>query len=50
MPIKIRVMPDNIVIPQNTRELYGCAEELSVAYVNRQKISCDWKGRMKFFS
>ncbi|WP_237656676.1 type I toxin-antitoxin system SymE family toxin [Cronobacter turicensis] len=38
MPIKILVMPDNIVIPQNTRELHGCAEELSVAYVNRQKI------------
>ncbi|EOY5418788.1 hypothetical protein ACP6OW_003327 [Cronobacter turicensis] len=38
MPIQILVMPDNIVIPQNTRELHGCAEELSVAYVNRQKI------------
>ena len=39
MPIKIRVMPDCIVITtQNTRELYGCAERLSVAYVNRQKM------------
>ncbi|EPM3195286.1 SymE family type I addiction module toxin [Cronobacter turicensis] len=38
MPIQIRVMPDCIVIPHNTRELYGCAAELSVAYVNRQKI------------
>jgi toxic protein SymE len=39
MPIKIRVMPDCIVITtQNTRELYGCAEGLSVAYVNRQKM------------
>ncbi|EPM0022246.1 SymE family type I addiction module toxin [Citrobacter farmeri] len=29
MPIKIRVMPDCIVITtQNTRELYGCAEGL----------------------
>ncbi len=35
MPIKIRVMPDCIVIPHHTRELYGCAEELSVAYVNK---------------
>ncbi|MBS1206018.1 MAG: endoribonuclease SymE [Proteobacteria bacterium] len=39
MPIRIRVMPDCIVITtQNTRELYGCAEGLSVAYVNRQKM------------
>lgn len=39
MPIKIRVMPDCIVITtQNTRELYGCAEGLSVTYVNRQKM------------
>ena len=39
MPIKIRVMPDCIVITtQNTRELYACAEGLSVAYVNRQKM------------
>ncbi len=35
MSIKIRVMPDCIVIPHHTRELYGCAEELSVAYVNK---------------
>ncbi|WBW59210.1 SymE family type I addiction module toxin [Klebsiella electrica] len=39
MPVKIRVMPDCIVITtQNTRELYGCAEGLSVTYVNRQKM------------
>ena len=42
MPIKIRVMPDCIVITtQNTRELYACAEGLSVAYVNRQKMK-EW--------
>ncbi|HAV9700849.1 TPA: type I toxin-antitoxin system SymE family toxin [Escherichia coli] len=39
MPIKIRVMPDCIIITtQNTRELYGCAEGLSVADVNRPKM------------
>lgn len=39
MPVKIWVMPDCIVITtQNTRELYGCAEGLSVTYVNRQKM------------
>lgn len=39
MPVKIRVMPDCIVITtQNTRELYGCAEGLSVTYVNWQKM------------
>lgn len=32
-------MPDCIVITtQNTRELWGCAEGLSVAGVNRPKI------------
>ncbi|WP_353960804.1 SymE family type I addiction module toxin [uncultured Leclercia sp.] len=40
MPIRIRVMPDCIVITaQNTRELYGCAEGLSVAPVNRKKMA-----------
>ncbi|QJF19945.1 type I toxin-antitoxin system SymE family toxin [Phytobacter diazotrophicus] len=39
MPIKIRVMPDCIVITtQNTRELWGCAEGLSVVGVNRPKM------------
>ncbi|EOI9000543.1 MULTISPECIES: hypothetical protein [Klebsiella] len=33
-------MPDCIVITtQNTRELYGCAEGLSVASVNRPKLT-----------
>ncbi|MGS3448429.1 hypothetical protein ACB376_10550 [Klebsiella electrica] len=32
-------MPDCIVITtQNTRELWGCAEGLSVTYVNWQKM------------
>ncbi|HGN9374403.1 TPA: SymE family type I addiction module toxin [Citrobacter pasteurii] len=40
MPIKIRVMPDCIVITaQNTRELWGCAEDLSVVPVNRKKMA-----------
>jgi toxic protein SymE len=39
MPVKIRVMPDCIVITtQNTRELYGCAEGLSVVSVNGPKM------------
>ncbi|MEK6304688.1 MAG: SymE family type I addiction module toxin [Pantoea dispersa] len=39
MPIKIRVMPDCIVITtQNSRELWGCATRLSVTYVNRPKM------------
>ncbi|EKR5650245.1 type I toxin-antitoxin system SymE family toxin [Escherichia coli] len=39
MPVKIRVMPDCIVITtQNSRELWGCAEGLSVTYVNRPKM------------
>ncbi|WP_338464121.1 SymE family type I addiction module toxin [Franconibacter daqui] len=39
MPIKIRVMSDCIVITtRNSRELYGCAEGLSVTYVNRPKM------------
>ena len=33
-------MPDYIVITtQNTRELWGCAEGLSVAAVNRAKMN-----------
>jgi toxic protein SymE len=33
------MMPDCIVInAQNTREFYGCAEGLSVTFVNRQKM------------
>ncbi|GKP26546.1 hypothetical protein NUKP16_46490 [Klebsiella quasipneumoniae] len=39
MPIRIRVTPDCIIITaQNTRELWGCAEGLSVAGVNRPKM------------
>ncbi|HEC5282997.1 TPA: type I toxin-antitoxin system SymE family toxin [Enterobacter cloacae] len=40
MPIKIRVMPDCIVITtQNSRELWGCAEGLSVAHFNKKKMN-----------
>ena len=40
MPVKIRVMPDCIVITtQNTRELWGCAEGLSVAHFNKKKMN-----------
>ncbi|MFK3659251.1 SymE family type I addiction module toxin [Scandinavium sp. NPDC088450] len=39
MPIKIRVMPDCIVItPQNTRELWGCIEGMSVVDINKQRV------------
>ncbi|EPK3719468.1 SymE family type I addiction module toxin [Proteus mirabilis] len=39
MPVKIWVMPDCIVITtQNSRELWGCAEGLSVKHVNRPKM------------
>ena len=39
MPVKIRVMSDCIVITtRNSRELWGCAEGLSVTYVNRPKM------------
>ena len=35
MPLKIRVMPDCLVITaQNTRELWGCLEGLSLAPFN----------------
>ncbi|WP_228007811.1 SymE family type I addiction module toxin [Kosakonia pseudosacchari] len=37
MPIRIRMTPDCIIITaQNTRELWGCAEGMSVAYVNKR--------------
>ncbi|EOF5101274.1 SymE family type I addiction module toxin [Salmonella enterica] len=39
MPVKIRVMKDCIVItPQNTRELWGCIEGMSVTYLNQRKV------------
>ncbi|MCK1970556.1 type I toxin-antitoxin system SymE family toxin [Franconibacter sp. IITDAS19] len=39
MPVKIRVMPDCLVITtRNTRELYSCAGGLSVTYINRPKM------------
>lgn len=38
--VKIRVMPDCIVITtQNSRELWGCAEGLSVAHFNKKKMN-----------
>ncbi len=41
-PFKIRVMKDCIVITaQNTNELWGCIEGMSVTGVNKQKIQ-DW--------
>lgn len=40
MPIEIRVMPDCIVITtQDTRELWGCIEGLSVVPINRRKVA-----------
>jgi len=40
MPLKIRVMPDCIVITaQNTCELWGCVEGLSIAPINRKKVA-----------
>jgi toxic protein SymE len=42
MPLKIRVMPDCIVITaQNTRELWGCLEGLSVEPFN-ESAAVDW--------
>ena len=39
MPVKVRVMKDCIVItPQNTRELWGCIEGMSVASINQRKV------------
>ena len=39
MPVKVRVMKDCIVItPQNTRELWGCIEGMSVANINQRKV------------
>lgn len=44
MVVRIRVMPDCIVItPQNTRELWGCLEGLSITYINKSKVF-DWLG------
>ena len=40
MPILIGVMPDCIVITtQNTRELWGCAEGLSILNFNKKKMN-----------
>ncbi|HAT1644550.1 TPA: type I toxin-antitoxin system SymE family toxin [Raoultella planticola] len=40
MPIKIRVMPDCIVITaQNSRELWGCAEGLSAVDFSKKKMN-----------
>lgn len=40
MPLKIRVMPDCIVITaRNSRELWGCVESLNVAPINRRKVA-----------
>lgn len=40
MPIKIRVMPDCIVITtQNSRELWSCAEGLSVTHFSSRKMN-----------
>jgi len=42
MPVKIRVMPDCIIItPQNTRELWGCLEGMSVVSINKQRVQ-EW--------
>ncbi|EEZ0359752.1 type I addiction module toxin, SymE family [Escherichia coli] len=39
MQVKICVMPDCIIITtQNSRELWGCAEGLSVTHINRPKM------------
>lgn len=38
MQVKICVMPDCIITTQNSRELWGCAEGLSVTHVNRPKM------------
>ena len=39
MSVKVRVMRDCIVIiPQHTRELFGCIEGMSVAYINQKKL------------
>lgn len=44
MPLKIRVMPDCIVIAtQNTRELWCCVEGLSVVPINRKMVA-KWPG------
>lgn len=39
MPVKIRVMKDCIVITlQNTRELWGCIEGMSMTFINQKKV------------
>ncbi|MEK2443874.1 SymE family type I addiction module toxin [Salmonella enterica] len=39
VPVKIRVMKDCIVITlQNTRELLGCIEGMSVTYINQRNV------------
>ncbi|EHC45333.1 hypothetical protein LTSEALA_0443 [Salmonella enterica subsp. enterica serovar Alachua str. R6-377] len=39
MPVKIRMMKDCIVITlQNTRELWGCIEGMSVTYINQRNV------------
>ncbi|ENX5869384.1 SymE family type I addiction module toxin [Salmonella enterica] len=39
MPVKIRVMKDCVLItPQNTRELWGCVECISVTYINQRNV------------
>ncbi|HHY1609468.1 TPA: SymE family type I addiction module toxin [Escherichia coli] len=38
MQVKICVMPDCIITTQNSRELWGCAEGLSVTHINRPKM------------
>ncbi|ABP59132.1 SymE family type I addiction module toxin [Enterobacter sp. 638] len=42
MPVKIRVMPGCIIItPQNTRELWGCLEGMSVVNINKKRVQ-EW--------
>ncbi|EGP1154094.1 type I toxin-antitoxin system SymE family toxin [Salmonella enterica] len=39
MPVKVRVMRDCIVImPQHTREPFGCIEGMSVTYINQRNV------------
>lgn len=39
MPIKVRVMKDcTVITPQNTHELWGCIESMSVAHINQRKV------------
>lgn len=44
MPVKIRVMKDCVVItPQNTCQLWGCIEGMSVTYINHRKVKTGLK-------